>query len=300
MISTKWGWLVLVTLASTVPATGCDRILGDDASKDDDGSSKKKKKKKKSAEDDEVEAGDSEKKSKKSASTAAATGAPAPPVPTSPPAPTAATPTPPAGPVTDPTQQTYPDLANPIAANCAEAWAVVGNAPESVGEAYGWPWARQALLANQQFKIVSSAVTVPGEVMFHLHQAGAGFNNSWVLIARCADGTTCNKLGAMIKGTVPGAPVQVGCGPLPMALGTESFRKPILADLANPQSALPSSGDIAGKCARLQACSVAMDPPTKAGNEKIGLDCQKAPSRVKHECATRYPCAEVMKCLSGG
>jgi hypothetical protein len=288
-------------LAATVPASGCDRILGDEASKDDEGSSKKKKKKKKkAAEDDEDVDGEGEKTSNKKASTAAATGAPAPPAPTTPPAPTVATPTPPATPVTEPTQQTYPDIANPIPANCSNAWAIAGNAPTSVGDSYAWPWARQAMLANQQFRIVGSAPTSPGEVMFELHQASDRFNNAWVLLARCADGTTCNKLTAMIKGTINGAPAQVGCGPLPMDLGTASFRKPLLRDLANPQGSLPASDDVIGKCARLQACSVAMDPPNKAGKEKIGFDCQKAPSRVKHECATRYPCAEVMKCLAGG
>jgi hypothetical protein len=294
MKSMTWGWLVMVTLAATVPVTGCDRILGDEASKDDDGSSKKKKKEKKVAEDDEHDDGESEKKSNKLASTAAATGAPAPP------APTVATPTPPAAPVTEPTQQTYPDIANPIPANCSNAWAIAGNAPTSVGDTYAWPWARQAMLANQQFRIVGSAPTSPGEVMFELHQASDRFNNAWVLLARCADGTTCNKLTAMIKGTINGAPAQVGCGPLPMDLGTASFRKPLLRDLANPQGSLPASDDVIGQCARLQACSVATDPPSKAGKEKIGFDCQKAPSRVKRDCATRYPCAEVMKCLAGG
>jgi hypothetical protein len=103
----------------------------------------------------------------------------------------------------------------------------------------------------------------------------------------------------MNKAIVAGSMSQPVCGKLPMDLSPATRKKPVLRELGNPQNSLPDSKDVPGQCARLQACSVAMDPPTKAGKEKIGLDCQKSPSSFKTACATKYPCAEVMKCLEG-
>ncbi len=287
--------------------TGCDALnKKEEASADKD----KKKKSDKSEDEDEDEDEDKGKKKKKKkdkaadaektadkpaapAETQAATGK-APDA-----APTMTGKSPSAGPVTDPSQQTYPDVANKIADNCSTPWVIMATAPNSVGVDYPWTWSRQAMLANQQFKVVSGKPSVPGEVTFQLHLASDRFQNAWVLVGQCHDGGTCNKLAAMYKAIVKGSQSQPVCGSLPMDLSPATFKKPVLRDLGNPQNTLPESSDVPGQCARLQACSVAMDPPAKAGKEDIGFECQKSPSKFKTSCATKYPCVEVMKCLEG-
>jgi hypothetical protein len=203
-------------------------------------------------------------------------------------------------PVTDPSQQTYPDLAQKIPDSCAEPFVVMATAPNSAGEDYAWTWTRQALLANQQFKVVDAEPTAPGQVTFQLHLASDKFNNAWVLVAKCKDGGTCNKLAAMYKAIVKGAVASPVCGKLPMDLSPATFKKPVLREEGFAQNTLPDKSDVQGQCARLQACSVAMDPPAKAGKEEIGFECQKAPTKFKVDCAMKYPCSEVMKCLEGG
>ncbi len=266
-----------------------------DKDDDEDDDSDKKKKKKKDKKDDEADAKDAKDKpaAKKDepTATAAKTADAAPTVKDNAP--------PPSGPVTDPSQQTYPDISNKIADNCSTPFVIMTTAPNSVGADYPWTWTRQAMLANQQFKVVSGDPGAPGEVGFDVHQASDKHNNAWVLVAKCHDGATCNKLAAMNKAIVKGSTSQPVCGKLPMDLSPSTRKKPVLRDLGNPQNTLPSSTDVPGQCARLHACSVAMDPPAKAGKETIGLDCQKAPSNFKTSCATKYPCAEVMKCMEG-
>jgi hypothetical protein len=206
----------------------------------------------------------------------------------------------PAGVVTDPSQQTYPeDGITKIADSCATAFALVATAPSSAGADYEWTWTRQAMLANQQFKVVDGDPKGPGTVSFQLHQASAKHNDAFVLLARCGDGMTCNKLVAMYKGVVKNAPAQPVCGTLPMELSAATLKKAVLPAADFGPSSVPKSGDVVSMCARLQACTVAMDPPAKAGKENIGFDCQKAPSNFKTDCARKYPCAEVMKCLGG-
>lgn len=202
--------------------------------------------------------------------------------------------------VTNPELQTYPDdVITKVADNCSSAFAIMATAPNSVGEDYTWTWTRQAMLANQQFKVVEGDPAGPGQVSFQLHLASDKFQNAWVLVAKCADGGTCNKLAAMYKGIVKNAPAQPVCGKLPMDLSPATFKKPVLRELGDSTKSLPDPTDVTGQCARLQACTVAMDPPNKAGKENIGFDCQKAPSNFKTACARQYPCAAVMSCLGG-
>ncbi len=277
--------IIAVAVAGSFAAVampGCNTSSGKDEAKkekkgddDDDDDDDKKKKKKKDKD------GDKEDNADKADKTADKDDAP------------------PAAPVTDPSQQTYPDIANKIADNCSTPFVIMTTAPNSVGADYPWTWTRQAMLANQQFKVVSGEPAGPGEVTFQLHLASDKFNNAWVLVAKCHDGGTCNKLAAMNKGIVKGSQSQPVCGKLPMDLSPSTMKKPVLRELGNPQNTLPDSKDVPGQCARLQACTVAMDPPAKAGKEEIGFECQKAPTKFKTDCATKYPCAEVMKCLDG-
>jgi hypothetical protein len=170
------------------------------------------------------------------------------------------------------------------------------SAPESVGVDYPWTWTRQALLANQQYKVVEGTPSVPGEVAFEVHQASSKHSGAWVLVARCADGGTCNKLAAMQKAIVKGAAAQPVCGALPMDLSPATRKKVVLRELGNPQNTLPDRTDVVGQCARLHACTVAMDPKANATTD-IGLSCQKSPSSFKTSCASAYPCAAVLACL---
>lgn len=293
--------LQLVSACLAIAVAGPFVLTGCDALKKDDASAKKEKKGDGESDSDEDDK-DTKKKKKKAksddkagADTATAVAKTPDGAPSVKDVATPATPSP----VTDPSQQTYPDVTNKIADNCASPWVIMATAPNSVGIDYPWTWSRQAMLANQQFKIVSGEPAAPGEVTFQLHQASDRYNNAWVLIGKCQDGGTCNKLAAMYKGIVKGSQSQPVCGSLQMDLSQATFKKPMLRDLGVPQNSLPSSSDVPAQCARLQACSVAMDPPSKAGKENIGFDCQKAPSKFKTACATKYPCAEVMKCLEG-
>jgi hypothetical protein len=298
-----WGkrlglWLSVVTaLGVSSVVVGCDKKADAEASaekpakatadedEDDDGE-KKSKKKKKGKKDD-----DGEKDAKDTAAKPAGTPADA--------APSVTGNAPPPVPVTDPSLQTYPDLPNKIADNCQSPYVIMATAPESVGVDYPWTWSRQAMLANQQFKVVAGTPSAVGQVSFATHFASARYNFAWVLVAQCHDGGTCNKLASMYKAIVPGSQSQAFCGTWPMDLSPATMKKPVLRELGDPQNSLPQSSDTIGQCARLQACSVAMDPPTKAGKENIGLECQKAPSKFKRECAAKYPCSEVMACLGG-
>ena len=304
-----WGkrlgsWLSVVTALSVGSVVvGCDKKAdaeasaekekrskaSDDEEEDEDDGKKSKKKKGKKDADGEKDA--KAEPGEESAAKAAGTPVDA--------APTVTGNTPPAVPVTDPSLQTYPDLPNKIADNCQSAYVVMATAPESVGVDYAWTWSRQAMLANQQFKVVAGAPSAVGQVSFAVHQASQRFNKAWVLVAQCHDGGTCNKLASMYKAIVPGSQSQAFCGTWPMDLSPATMKKPVLRELGDPQNTLPQSSDAIGQCARLQACSVAMDPPNKAGKENIGLECQKAPSKFKRECAAKYPCVEVMSCLGG-
>jgi hypothetical protein len=198
-------------------------------------------------------------------------------------------------PVTSPEQQSYSmEGIKKIADNCAKAFVIMSTAPDSVGQDYAWTWARQALLANQQFKVVDGEPQAPGQVSFELHKASERFQNAWVLVAKCKDGGTCNYLAAMHKAIVKGSSSTPICGPLPMALSQATFRKPVLRAAGFSTNTLPEATDGTGLCARLHACTIAMDT-SKATN--IGFDCQKAPSRFKTACARKYPCQAVMDCL---
>lgn len=294
------GIATAILTTSFLLAVGCDSDKSsrdEKSSDDDDGPRKKKDKKKKKDKDDGTTKVADETQERPKAPQAPTAPAPAK---TAEVAPTIKDDAPPAAPVTSPTQQTYPDIANKISESCASPWVILATAPNSVGVDYPWTWSRQALLANQQFKVVSGEPSAPGEVTFQVHLASDRFQSAWVLVGKCQDGGTCNKLAAMYKAIVKGAQSQPACGKLPMDLSPATFKKPVLRELGDPQRSLPESKDTIGKCARLQACSVAMDPPNKAGKEEIGYECQKSPSKFNTSCATRYPCAEVMKCLDGG
>ncbi len=179
------------------------------------------------------------------------------------------------------------DAIKAIPDNCASPLAVLATAPASVGDKYAWPIARQALLANQQFRVTVGPPAVPGEVQLATHK----YNDSYALVATCKDGGTCNDLAAMHKAIVRSSFPQVVCGKM-----NGLSASPVGAAFswgAGPKQNLPT--DVVGKCARLNACSIATDRST-AGDPF--LECQKAPSNFKLDCAARYPCSEVLACAA--
>jgi hypothetical protein len=195
------------------------------------------------------------------------------------------------GPVTSPEQQSYSEASiKAIPEGCSNAHVMLASAPTSVGADYGWPWSKQAMLVNLQYKAVRGKPSGHGEVSFSVHQADKAFNNAWLLIAHCADGSTCNHLAAMYKAVVKSSGPQVICGPLPASFGREVKTLDMLPGGA--EANLPT--DVIGKCARIAACTVATTPTT---TEDVGLACQKAPSSYKVDCATKYPCANVLSCM---
>lgn len=196
-------------------------------------------------------------------------------------------------PVLTPTQQTYAlDGIKTISDTCSTAYVNLAQAPESVGVDYDWTFTRQAMLANQQYRVVDGEPKAPGEVSFQVHQADAKMQNAFVLIARCADGVTCNHLAAMYKAVVKSANPQPFCGDVPAQLGAKKKSVNLLA--GGPEANLPADSDARAKCARVAACTIADKTDTK---DDIGIACQKSPTSYKLECAKKYPCAEVLACM---
>ena len=212
-------------------------------------------------------------------------------------APTGPTGVTPATPATPSPAQGYPlDAIKPIADNCSSAKVIMTAAPTNADNKYSWTFTRQAMLANQQFKVVSGPPSVPGQVQFLQFEAGTKKpDGSWPqmnLVAFCADGGTCNQLAAMYKGVVRSSNPQPVCGQLPGPLGDSS---PVSIQQGDPKGDLPADTDTIGMCARLSACMIATDRATPGDP---GLECQKAPSKFKTACAKKYPCSEVLACAA--
>jgi hypothetical protein len=198
----------------------------------------------------------------------------------------------PESPVLSPTQQSYSMAGiQTIPDTCSNAHVILVQAPESVGVDYEWKYSRQAMLANQQYQVVSGTPSARGQVSFQVHQANEKLSNAFVLVASCADGVTCNHLAAMYRSIVKTSNPQVFCGDVPAHLGP--IRKRIHLLEGGPLANLPRQGDVISQCARLAACTIADKTDT---SEDVGISCQKAPQSYRTDCATRYPCAEVLAC----
>jgi hypothetical protein len=214
--------------------------------------------------------------------------APTPPVGATPATPSPATPS--------PAQGYALDVIKPIPDNCSSAKVILTSAPANADNKYSWSFTRQAMLANQQFKVVSGPPSVPGQVQFLQFEAGTKKpDGTWPqrnLVAFCADGGTCNQLAAMYKAVVRSSNPQLLCGQLPGPVGDSS---PVSIQQGDPKADLPGDQDVIGMCARLSACMIATDRSTPGDP---GLECQKAPSKFKTACAKKYPCSEVLACTA--
>ena len=194
------------------------------------------------------------------------------------------------GAVVSPAQQTYPiDAIKTVADDCATPEVLLTSAPKSVGPDYAWHTVRQAMLANQQFRVVSGAPTAPGEVQI----APYAYNDSaYALVARCKDGATCNRLAAMYKAIVRSSKPQVVCGAKIQGISggpASSFRWD-----ADPKANLPVDGETIAMCARLDACMIATDQSTPG--DPFLKECQKGPSKFKDGLREAVSVRGVMAC----
>jgi hypothetical protein len=174
--------------------------------------------------------------------------------------------------------------------DCTRPEVLLATAPKSVGPDYPWHVTRQALLANQQFKVVHEhPPDAPGQIAVTAWGYG---DNAYALVALCADGATCNRLAAMYKAVVRSSHAQVLCKTPIAGISNSPVNTFRWSD--DPKSNLPQDGELPALCARLSACSIATDQSTPGDPF---LECQKAPSKFKTDCAKRYPCAEVIACM---
>lgn len=192
-------------------------------------------------------------------------------------------------PVAAPAQRGYPrDGIRTIPDSCASPVVMLATAPASVGNNHAWQISRQAFLANQQFRITDGPPAVPGQVQLATYK----YNNSaYALVGKCKDGGTCNDIAAMYKAIVRSSHPQVVCGKLNGISSSPVGRG--FGWGSDGRANLPAASDTIGKCARLNACMIATDRSTPGDPF---LECQKAPSNFKLDCATRYPCSEVLAC----
>ncbi|EYE99998.1 hypothetical protein [Chondromyces apiculatus] len=176
-------------------------------------------------------------------------------------------------------------LIEPISGDCGSPSVILSSVSQSFGPAYAYSNSRQALLADQRFRLVDHESTTAGEVYIAAH----AYNDGYALIARCGDAATCNHLAAMHKTLVRSSRPQVLCGSMP-GLGAQvaAFR-PI-----DPSKDLPGSGKAAAACARLSACQIVTN---RATPDDPLLACLKEPEKFKLDCAKRPSCAEVVTCL---
>ncbi|MFO0612475.1 MAG: hypothetical protein U0414_07800 [Polyangiaceae bacterium] len=174
--------------------------------------------------------------------------------------------------------------------SCASPWVMLATAPESVGADYEWKYTKQALAANPEFHVTTSAPAQQWQVQFELHQLDASMSSAYALVAKCHDGLTCNNLAAMYKAAVKSATPQVGCGATPSSFGAQVKIVDLLP--GGPASNMPD--EVIGKCARLGACSARQNP---SDTKDVAIECQKAPSSFDLGCAMKPTCGEVASCL---
>jgi hypothetical protein len=179
----------------------------------------------------------------------------------------------------------YPPYGTQIPSSCEEPAVLLATIPSSAPPDYAYPWTRETMLVHDDFVQVRDlgalASTAKGVMYFQAHVKDAR-----ALVARCHDAATCNKLSAMYKAVVRTSAPEAGCGFKAVGVTDAPVAKPL--DLS-----LPGKDTIA-RCARINACLVATDHATP-GNP--GIECQKAPSKFKLDCAGEAKCKDVLACM---
>ncbi|HOU89757.1 MAG TPA: hypothetical protein PLU22_01865 [Polyangiaceae bacterium] len=191
----------------------------------------------------------------------------------------------------------YPlDGVRVIADGCASPWAVltvvVGN-PRDNDPKWNWQSSIQALYAHPEFLLTATAPTKPMQIQ--LLEGPHDDGKNLALWARCLDGVTCNKLGAMYRAVVPTGRPWVYCGAGDTKLDQAGSRV-LFRDLAALQSEARSrlESDVMSQCMRLGICRRHEDA---ALAEDVGTACARKPVTFKRECAKQPSCSEVVSCL---
>lgn len=174
--------------------------------------------------------------------------------------------------------------------SCASPWVMLATAPESLGANYEWKYTTQALAANPEFHVKTSAPAQQWDVQIELHQLDASMSSAYALVAKCKDGVTCNNLAAMYKAAVKSATPQIGCGAVPSSFGAMIK----VVDLVPGGAPNNMPTEVIGKCARMGACNARQNP---TDTKDVAIECQKAPSSFNLECAMKPTCGEVASCL---
>ncbi|NUP05271.1 MAG: hypothetical protein HOW73_04330 [Polyangiaceae bacterium] len=171
--------------------------------------------------------------------------------------------------------------------DCKEPSVVLTTAPTKEGWDYDWIWTRQAMYANQQFKLVDwpSKADKAMQVRLDMYEIPGGF----ALLGVCKDGETCNKLAAMYKATVPTCNPKLHCGEVPM-------KGPPRRSKLIPETGawLPASDDVIGQCARIGVCL----KMKKQAVGNPGVECQSSPKKFRVDCASKATCGDVVQCLN--
>jgi hypothetical protein len=171
---------------------------------------------------------------------------------------------------------------------CSKAHVLMSVLPANLKGGFPWTFLRQAVVVHQEFSNSSGAPpTKAGDVQYEMYDHGTA---NKALVAHCGDGATCNKLAAMYKALVPTSNPRPICGAVPDIKGTpQSVRIPRSPN----QLDLPKRGDTQAQCARLGSCAIYLNPATQ-GDPSV--ECQKAPSKFKLDCALKTTCQEVADC----
>lgn len=186
----------------------------------------------------------------------------------------------------------YPlGVINAVAENCRSASVMLAAVPTNVAQKddFAWSFAIQALYAHSQFKLTPRArLSAKGQVAFEDVAVNASATG---LIAYCHDGATCSQLAAMYKATVPSSKPEVYCGKtweagqpsngLTNELSLRAIAKKKLEDGASSM------------CARIGVCTKHQDPGTEGDP---GVECQRAPTKYKYQCAKKDTCESVIEC----
>ncbi len=148
------------------------------------------------------------------------------------------------------------------------------------------PWLEAAFRAHPAFSLTNTPPTQPMAVTLEAYpkrQKDDSVEPRYhMVVARCADADTCNKVATMFASVVPSSEPQTVCGAtIPGTYGTGTPFP--LADVAD---------DALHRCARLTVCL------RKAGRwQDLGTACERADASLL-ACARRDTCDAIEACAA--
>jgi len=185
----------------------------------------------------------------------------------------------------------------PLDPTCKDPRAVLGKAafddPSLIARI------RQAVAAHPEMKVTAGSPGDPRKLTVWRAEYGTkNFSistpgkNTYAVIARCADATSCLDIAAMVRAVVPGSKPVLVCGEPPrVSGGTAALSGPWGMPDTRP---LPS--DRTAVCARVTACSVRL---ASQARDVATRECSKAPLPDAARCAAMDRCSAVVGCWRG-